>query len=88
MHVAESFTTILSLFQFSLIQKKENAHKEAIWSCAWGKYVPGNQPEEQNGSAEASEAPIVESVPDRLVFYIASYKLIKVINYLFLYSTN
>lgn len=24
-------------FQYSILHKKENAHEESIWSCAWGR---------------------------------------------------
>ena len=58
-------------FQFSLIQKRENAHSEGIWACAWGKFVPGNENLTQNGTDENTAPVNAEDYPDRSVF--ASY---------------
>ena len=54
------------LFQFSLVQKRENAHSEGIWACAWGEYIPGAQPSPKQNDTEnqENERPPEENVPD------------------------
>ena len=44
----------LLYFQFSLIQKRENAHSEGIWACDWGHYIP-KENEAMNGDANGEE---------------------------------
>jgi len=38
-------------FQHSLLYRKDNAHEESIWSCAWGGLKKKN---EENGDGEES----------------------------------
>ena len=38
-------------FQHSLLYRKDNAHEDSIWSCAWGKLKKKN---EENGDGEES----------------------------------
>lgn len=52
------------LFQFSLVKKRENAHTEGIWSCAWGKYIPGAQPEATEENGTESTPNVDESGPE------------------------
>lgn len=89
------------MLQFSQIVKRENAHSESLWACAWGKFVPGA--EVPNGNEE--NAPPPENLPDRLVLIsydqllsVLIYILLPLFNYfkqnvlnallLFIYSTT
>ncbi|KAK8383240.1 hypothetical protein O3P69_011624 [Scylla paramamosain] len=33
---------------FSLLNKRENAHSEGIWACAWGHFVPEDKSKEKS----------------------------------------
>jgi hypothetical protein len=38
-------------FQHSLLYRKENAHDDSIWSCAWGRM---KKKDDENGDGEGS----------------------------------
>jgi hypothetical protein len=38
-------------FQHSLLYRKDNAHEDSIWSCAWGRL---RKKDEENGDGEES----------------------------------
>ncbi|MCL4117326.1 UNVERIFIED_CONTAM: hypothetical protein GTU68_010040 [Idotea baltica] len=58
---------------FSLIHKKENAHSEGIWACAWGLYKPSSgvtNGDTENGDAAPEENN--ESLPEKETQYIVT----------------
>lgn len=44
-------TNLESFFQHSLLYRKENAHDDSIWSCAWGRM---KKKDDENGDGEGS----------------------------------
>lgn len=46
----------MCVFQFSLLNKREGAHSEGIWACAWGHYIPKEtspkDPEKENNEED------------------------------------
>merc|ERR1711962_936078 len=56
---------------YSMYSKKENAHDEAGWCCAWGRYEPseeamdtGEDPENGGENKENEEDPTKKSPPE------------------------
>lgn len=37
---------MILVFQYSVLCKKDNAHDESIWTCAWGRYTPEKKPKD------------------------------------------
>lgn len=69
-----SNTTFGSLFQFSLLNKRENAHSEGIWACAWGHFVPedkskekSSEEKEENKENEGTQNEEDKNVPEMWV---------------------
>ena len=53
------YGNFLYLFQYALHSKKENAHEESIWTCAWGRLSLGDEgvekENENNGNVKDDE---------------------------------
>lgn len=46
------YVTILKpFFQYSLLYRKDNAHEDSIWSCAWGRM---KKKDNENGDGDGS----------------------------------
>ena len=41
---------LITIFQYALHSKKENAHEESIWTCAWGRLSLNDEGAEKENS--------------------------------------
>ena len=60
MYLINVIIFLLISFQYSLYSKKENAHDEAGWCCAWKNYEPSDEAMDtsentENGGGENKE---------------------------------
>lgn len=38
-----------------MLTKKENAHEESIWTCAWGRYTPDKKKKDEENEGEGGD---------------------------------
>jgi WD repeat-containing protein 61 len=48
---------------YSVLHKKENAHDESIWSCAWGRYSNEKRKKDQNEDEKSRDSVMSEEPP-------------------------
>lgn len=51
----QTYYSTIFFIQYSVLCKKENAHDENIWTCAWGRYTPEKKKKEEEPEGEGGD---------------------------------